>query len=334
MVSRARLQDLARRVGPSRGVMKRRSWLSWFIFLCIFVGVTAASLQWVLSFLVHSRKEVLVPDITRKTLEQAMDALSPLGLAVMKEGVEAQDSVPAGVIFRQSPPAGLKVREGKIIRITVSSGGKVVFVPNLLQQSLVDAQNHLRASGLLLGAVDESYSTRYESGWVVGQAPSEGSVLQRGKMVDLRLSKGPPPEGVLLMPDFVNRTLEEASRWAADNSFNPAVKEEVKSDVLPGMVLRQKPMPDDELSSGASVQFVVSRSTATTGRARLVRYQVPSGSETVQVRIVARSGDHEREIYNGSKEGGAWVEVPALLEGVSRLQIFVNGVLIEEQAVP
>lgn len=254
----SRLASLAARLGErvNRPSALMLAGLAALAGLCLMMA-----LHWVVSGFLHSRKVVEVPDVTGKTLEQALDLLSPLDLAMAKEGVQYDERLPPGSILRQAPPAGFRVREGKIVRVTVSSGGEVAFVPDLVAVSLTEAQNRIRAAGLALGAVSQSYSLESAVGIVISQNPVPSSSTRPGTMVDLKVSKGPPPEGVVLMPVFINRSIEEARAWADAQKISPDVKEETSGVFAPGTVMRQSPLPDTPINEKTGLSFVVAAST-------------------------------------------------------------------------
>jgi serine/threonine-protein kinase len=327
-----RLAALARRVGPSVAAF-RRSPLAMLILT--LVGLLVAGMmafQWVLSAVVHSRAEVEVPKLEGKTLDQALELLKPLHLALAKEGVDFNETLPAGAVLRQAPPPGMKVREGKIIRVTLSSGGKAVFIPSLTGKSLTQAQNELRSAGATLGAVTKAYSVKEAEGMVLAQSPDPGNLGAQGQMVDVTVSKGPPPVGVLLMPDFVGKPFSSAKEWAEDQRVKASVEEEKgPADAVPGTVLRQIPAPDTIVDEAARVRFVIvsSGDKATVP----VRYDVPQGSDRVEVRLVLRDEREEKEVFRGFREGGERVEALVSPQGAARVRIYVNGVLVEEKPV-
>jgi serine/threonine-protein kinase len=255
----SRLASLAARLGErvNRPSALTLAGLAAAAALCLTMA-----LHWVVSGFLHSRKVVEVPDVTGKTLEQALDLLSPLDLAMAKEGVQFDERLPPGAILRQAPPAGFRVREGKIVRVTVSSGGEVAFVPDLVSVSLTEAQNRLRAAGLVLGAVSQIYSLESAVGVVITQSPSAGGSTRPGTMVDLKVSKGPPPQGVVLMPAFMNQPIETARAWADAQKISPDVKEEASTVFAPGLVMRQSPAPDTPINEKTLLTFVVAASTA------------------------------------------------------------------------
>ena len=102
--------------------------------------------------LIHSRKVVLVPELSGKSVNDALNILGPLGLGLEKEGETKFDKrFPAGTIVRQTPAAAMSVREGRIVRVTVSQGGETLFVPNLVGQPLRNTQTSLQNLGLNVG---------------------------------------------------------------------------------------------------------------------------------------------------------------------------------------
>lgn len=312
--------------------LRRRSWGVWGALFVAALVATLLSLHWVMSALLHSRKVVQVPDLTGKTLEQALDLLAPLNLSLSKEGIQFDEKFQPGAIVRQAPPAGLRVREWKTVRVTLSSGGQIVYVPDAAGTTLTEAQNRLRTAGLSLGAVSQVYSTKYETGVVMSQNPDAGTLSHPGAMVDLTVSKGGPPAGTVLMPDFVNKPYSLARQWADDQSLSPEVEETLTEEALPGLVLKQSPSADSPVGEKTAIRFVVSKSDGKKSKdVTLIRYNVPEGTDRVRVRIVLRDDAGEREVFSDDQDAGARVEVPVSVDGPARARIFVNGVLVEER---
>jgi beta-lactam-binding protein with PASTA domain len=257
----SRLAALSARVGDRR--RPRPSGLVMTILFAAAALATLLAVHWAVSGFLHARQIVVVPDLNGKSLEQALDLLSPLKLALAKEAVQVDENSPPGAILRQAPPAGLRVREGKIVRVTLSSGGQVVFVPDLVRVTLTEAQNRLRTAGLSLGAVTQVFSLQNDPGQVVGQNPDASVVVRPNAMVDLKVSKGAPPEGVVLMPDFINQPLPIARQWAEERKISPDVKEEMTSAFASGSVIRQTPAPDAAVTEKTLISFVVAIDSTT-----------------------------------------------------------------------
>ena len=214
-----------------------RSWLAlvsrpWVILLFAFVMIAIAfvfSFDRIMITLLHAQPEVVVPKIEGKSLMDALAMVTPLDLSLQQEGTDFDDSLPAGTIVRQQPPSGMKVRAGRAIRVVVSKGGQVVFLPDLAGKLLAEAQSILSTDGLQMGAVSELYSADLAKNAVMSQLPSSGTVVTRGAFVDVNISKGPPPVGAPLVPDFSGKPSSVVQDWARGVNAHVDVKEDSES---------------------------------------------------------------------------------------------------------
>lgn len=99
-----------------------------------------------------SSAEINVPDVVGKSSVVAQQILEDKNLRV--KIVEANDdSVPAGQVVSQYPEAGAKVKEQRLVTITVSKGGQELTMPDLKSMSRSNAEEKLKKMGLKLGAV-------------------------------------------------------------------------------------------------------------------------------------------------------------------------------------
>lgn len=311
----------------------------WFELLAGLVLLAVSgffALRWGLEGAVHNRKIQIVPDMKGRSIAAALDMLAPVGLALRKEGQEFNGSVPIGAVLRQNPAAGTKVREGKVVRVVLSDGGETVFVPSLVGLPLRNAEMLLRQSQLLLGSVNESYSLRMEKGMVLTQEPRAESSVERSAMVNVAISGGPPPSGIILMPDFVRKNVAEGTAWAAGAGIELAVAKDASSLFPYGVILSQDPAPDAVLPPGGKVKLTISGNTKPAPgqtATRTLHYAVPQGSSESHVRIVLMDQYGEREIFNGLRAPGSRVDVdmPVAESGQARTRVFLNGVLVEER---
>ena len=138
-----------------------------FLFIIKFIVIMAIlavagyySFNVLMSAFVREKAEVLVPDLQGKNLVECLDMLSQSKLALMKEGSEFNQDVPAGIVIRQVPPAGMNVKEGKVIKIVISQGGEIVYVPDLKGQTIRSATISLRSLGLVLGELTKKASVK------------------------------------------------------------------------------------------------------------------------------------------------------------------------------
>ncbi len=310
----------------------RRPWFLISAASFVIVLLLGYSINRIMLALLHSRAEVVVPNVEGQSLLEALSTVSGLDLSLQQESVEFDESLPAGTIVRQHPPSGMQARAGRAIRVVVSKGGQVFFVPNVVGRPLVEAQSVLAQDGLQMGAVSQMYSTEYQKGVVVDQNPSSGTVVTRGALIDVRVSQGLPPAGAPLLPDFSGQTLDVVRSWAAGVRAEIHVKENPKAAGAAGTVVKQSPAPGQPLLEGEKVKITVVP-LLSSGKGSRLTYLVPRGEDEVTVRIVARDNRGESEVYEGRHEGGEKVEVPIGVNSTTRIRIYVNDVLKEEKVL-
>jgi serine/threonine-protein kinase len=290
--------------------------------------------DWTMSALVHSRKEVMVPDLRGKTVDDSMSLLSSLNLGLKKEGEEFDQSLPPGTVVRQNPAAGIMVREGKIIKVAISQGGKIIYVPDVVGQAARSAEITLRSYGLTLGEESSRYSLVQGKDHVLSQDPTAGSTAEKDALVNLVISAGPPPENIKLMPSLTGKSIDEARRWADQNRISVDTREEKSVGVAPGMVVSQDVPPDTDLASVRRVNLVIaSADSAAEMPSRTFYYEIPQSGEARAIRLVIIDENGEKELFRGTKEPGSKLEVPVNPKGRARVRIFVNNILVEEREV-
>lgn len=290
--------------------------------------------RWGIGGIVHSRPIQVVPDLKGKSINGALDLLAPLNLALMKDDSEFNSKVPIGSILRQRPPAGTKVREHKAVHVVVSQGGETVFTPALQGLPLRNGEMMLRQNQLVLGEVTESYSLRLEKGLVLSQDPLAESSVERNSMINVVVSAGPPPEGIVLMPDFLHKNVAEASQWASSARVPLSVSKDPSSLFPYGTILKQEPAPDAVVTELTRVEVEISvKPKGKTDEPSMVTftYQVPQGSSESLVRILLVDQHGERELFNGLRSPGSKIDLSIPPGGRARIKIFLNGILVEER---
>jgi serine/threonine-protein kinase len=292
--------------------------------------------SWTMDTVIHSRKEVIVPDIQGKSAANALQLISEGDLAMKIDGYEFNDAVPIGTVLRQAPSAGTTVREGKIIKVVFSQGGESVFTPNLIGLPLRNAELLLRQRQLLLGEVSESYSLKAEKGTVLSQEPKSEMSVSKNTMVQVVVAAGIPPAGIVLMPDFRQRKIDETYQWASDNKLEVKTVEDSGSLFPGGMVIDQDPAADTVVSPESSITLTVSSRKSAAGQEAKefhIPYEIPQSGSQRHIRIVTVSKQGDREIFNGLREPGSKIDLTVPYGGADKVRIFVNGILVEEREV-
>lgn len=135
---------------------------------------------------------VQVPNVTGKSQTEAESVLTKEGFVVTV--VESPDAtVEKGVVISQSPEAETKAASGSNITIRVSQGAddNKVRVPKVIDMTEMDATAVLMENGLAVGTVTQVENEETAVDMVCYQSYSEGSYVDKGTAVDLRISVGP-----------------------------------------------------------------------------------------------------------------------------------------------
>lgn len=305
----------------------------WFILACalsVFAVVGALSINRIMDTLLHSRPEVTVPNLEQKSLTESLKLVSDKGLSLKQDGTEFDEALPAGTIVRQHPPAGMQVRTGRAIQVVVSKGGQAVFVPNVLSRPLAEAQSLIQNERLQLGAVTSLYSSDLAEGLVISQSPSSGTVVTRGALIDIDVSKGLPPAGAPTVPDFVGHPVDKAKEWAAGVNAEVKVWEDPKGVGTPGTVLKQNPPAGQPLVEGQPFHLSIVPMNA---QGAAFQYQVPAEKGQVTVRLIARDSRGESEIYKKVQKGGDLIAIPMSVTSTTRVRVYVDEVLVDEKVI-
>jgi len=283
---------------------------------------------------VHQREEVMVPDLTGKTVSQAFQILSDQDLYIKKVGEQYNGNIPDGSIISQEPLPGSLVKEGKVIRVTVSSGGQVIFVPRVVGISLREAKILLRQAGLVLGEETEAYSQEIKKDFVIAQDPLPEEIVDRGTMINLVVSLGPAKEGeVPLMVNLLGQNIITARKILMDMNLPLGeIKETVNDSVPEGTILTQEPPADEMIDENTVVKVTVAKKSEVQKiiREATIYYEVSQGVLDKDVLIVVVDGQGEREVYRKTHSPGTKISLPIQVLGKAKARVFVNSILVKE----
>ena len=313
---------------------RRKAWIIAGVVSVFFLVLIFISIDWVFGALVHTRKEVQVPDITQKPVTAALNALAANNLALKQAGVEFAKDVPSGSVLRQLPTAGSTVREGRIIRVWISQGDEMAFVPNVVGSDLRAAQLAVRQAGLLVNKVENAYSLTHEKGLIVSQSLKADSMVEKGQGIDLVISNGQPPSSVVLVPNFKNKKLSEATLWASAQNIDLIIKEDPDSVFPNGTIAAQNPEGDSQMTPGSNLEVTVSRRQVE-GDEKVyhLHYEMPQGKNASRVRVLLIDELGEREMMNDMQQPGSKIDVEIPYSGKATVRISVDGVLVREREV-
>jgi serine/threonine-protein kinase len=203
-------------------------------------------------------REVVVPGLAGKTVNEATALLTEAGLNLkVEEGRRLDAKVTAGQIVTQDPPAGLRTRRDRSVKVWVSGGPRSMVVPALGGEQERTAQLRLEQEGLGLSTVAEIRSADYPAGTIVAQFPAPKS---SGSQVALLINRG-EQRARYVMPDLIGVSGERAADLLRSRGFRATVVgEHPYPGVPPGIVLRQNPQAGFQIAPGEPISLEISRS--------------------------------------------------------------------------
>ncbi len=125
-------------------------------------------------------------DYENMTATEAKEELERMGIKVTIV-TEASESVNAGLVTRQIPEAGTEMKKGAAITLYVSDGPAMMIVPDLLGQTLEQAENTLKNNNLKLGDVREITSGA-APGTVVKQSVAKDTKVEKNTVIDISIA--------------------------------------------------------------------------------------------------------------------------------------------------
>ena len=248
----ANIEELASSSGIATKLEKsnKRSkfWLSVFTVIALVGG--AGSGWW---FSSGPGGLAAVPELTGRSIEQALEALEPLGV-VIEQDQENSATVPEGFVSRTDPAAGSRVFKNSVVTVFLSLGPKQLKVPEVSGLSAEAAKKLLTDSGFVVGSSKNFFGDAPE-GQVLELSAPAGAILNQGSVLDLRISLGP-------LPAVAGLSAEQARALVATVAIE--IEEvEVFNNQVPqgqavGLVISEDPLPENgkavlEISKGPEI---------------------------------------------------------------------------------
>ena len=202
-------------------------------------------------------REVPVPDLSGRTVEEAAQALSEIQLGIRLEPLsQIHPTIPAGHISSQEPASGLSTRSQRSVKVWLSSGPSAESVPRLIGQTEAGARSRLEEDALGFRGVSEIQSARYATETVVGQDPPPDAAAPGVSVLINRGERG----ATYVMPDLIGVYESSAAELLRARGFRVTV---VGSHPYPGVeegiVLRQFPRAGFQIAHGEAISLEISQ---------------------------------------------------------------------------
>lgn len=169
----------------------------------------------------------------------------------------------------------------------------------------------------------------------MNQYPAAGEIVEKNSYVNIEFSLGNPPADMVLMPDFVNKNVNEVLSWAVKNNIEVNINQKNLPEVNNGTVIEQSPVPDTVINSNVKVEITIAKSSKYSKEEienYNFEYELPfTGNINKDVKIVQISSEGEYVLYNKPTLPGQKIKLYVPPRKDSKIRIFIDGVLIDEK---
>lgn len=227
--------------------------LGFMIAMSIFVGAFVGTF-----FIMEltRAKEVQIPNLVGKTLEEAKSLAEKSKLVFEIKEEKNDELVEAGHIISQEPTykENYNVLEGTTIIVIVSKGQLIAKVPKVEGETKEKAEELIKAVGLVPEVIEEN-NDKVESGYVIKQDPATDLEVKSGSTVKITVSKGIKKTTV---PSVVGKTLEEAKSAISSAKLKLiSVKTETDTTKNNGIITKQSLDQGTEVQENAEITITV-----------------------------------------------------------------------------
>lgn len=241
----------------------RRGCLGNLLFGALLLIIFGTSTYFWFTFFVKGRS-LPTPNLIGRSVADARAVTADLGVELEVETNHRRnsDKVPVGNVVWQnrSPGTTNLIKRGSVIRVELSAGPLVLKVPDLAGETSGTSLLRLGQQNLRLGNV--TYIGTPAKG-VLEADPPKSTVVAPQSSVALLVSTPPPPEQYV-MPDLIDRRLDEVRPALDMRGLNVAtVKFETYPGIADGIIIRQYPLRGAPVSTRDPISVVVSRQEET-----------------------------------------------------------------------
>lgn len=218
-----------------------------------------------LIFFNNRNKKITMPDLVRKTQNEAYSALEPLGISSKNVTIKYEYSkdIEQDKVIRTQPPAGDIINKKTPIVIYLSQGPEGKKLDNYVGKISSDVKTQLENDGYVVTL--EYVENDAKADTIVAQSPGNGSLVKPGDTITLTVSSG---QKKVVVPNFTNMTKDEVNAWSKANQISITYETTCNNTVEAYHVISQSVAYDTEINKGDQISISLS-----TGACPVVRPQ-------------------------------------------------------------
>lgn len=228
--------------------VRRNRWIAFFLAVVMGTGSWYA--------LVGPGSRVVVPSVVGGTLDDATNALMPLGLTAAVSEKIFDEEIGKGRIISSDPEGGGRIDAGGSVNLTISKGPQRFVIPALQGLTPETAQVAIEMQRLRFGSLTQSFSSSIPAGFVISSSPASGDSVKRATVINIVVSKGIEKVEIV---SYLGKSGEQALNELTEAGFSVESTYEFNESVLAGGVITQSPEGNTPAEKGANITLVISK---------------------------------------------------------------------------
>ncbi len=202
------------------------------------------------------QKEIIIPDITGLTEEEAIKKLQEEGFQIADEIETVSSSeIEEGKVVKTNPVIGSKRTQGTQIKLYISEGEKKITIENYIGQDYTYVQGLLEGKLQVLVEKKDTEDENAEANKVIGQSVEAGTKLSEGDYITLYIPN------IDKYPDFTDGsyTAEDVKNYLKEYNVSVTVVEQVDTTKTKGTVIKQSRKAGDPIIRGAGITITIAK---------------------------------------------------------------------------
>ena len=209
---------------------------------------------------------VVIPDVSKMTVEEAEKTLHKQGFEVAKDiELIGDDEIEKGLVVKTSPSIGREVKKGTEIILYESNGKVAIEIENYVGKNYRDVKPVLTTAGLnvVIEKIEpeDSDEENIDPDKIIKQDLEVGAKVAKGTNITLYI-----PEIVTKYPDFTDGTWTEAriEEFCKEQELNCEFKKSTNTTERDGTIISQSRPKGDVVTKGADLTIKVAEKGETT----------------------------------------------------------------------
>ena len=210
---------------------------------------------------ITKQKEIIIPDVSNKTVLEAEKILKDNGLVVAADVEEKNDSnIIEGNVIMTKPQAGRTVKTDTEITLVVSTGANGIKLENYVGKNYYEVKGILEANGIYVlvekKEVSDDKKDTIKENIILEQKPISGTKVVEGDTVTLYI-----PDIITEYPNFVTEdwSLSDIKAFCDEYKLNLVTEYEETADYPAGKIIKQSRAEGNKVMANTTLKITIAK---------------------------------------------------------------------------